>query len=180
MKKIFTYGVLLLSVFAIYAACSTSDLSKEDGDRIEFDARYIRTGGILSGAQSPIIKIVSSKTELERIYREEYDLSAYPYLDQNTEFANAVKSYSESYFENNFLLLVSLEESSGSIRHDVEKIEADGTITINRLIPEVGTDDMAYWIILIELDNDFNPEESSSPAKADFRPTLILAEKRVS
>lgn len=54
--------------------------------------------------------------------------------------------------------MVLLEEGSGSVRHNVESVIM-GTdhachIRIGSIVPEVGTDDMAQWHVLIELEAD--------------------------
>ena len=49
--------------------------------------------------------------------------------------------------------MVLLEEGSGSIRHEVERIGVDSGdlwIEIKSIVPEVGTCDMAWWHVLIE------------------------------
>jgi hypothetical protein len=55
-----------------------------------------------------------------------------------------------------------VNEGSGSIRHEIEHIHKNGDIIINRLLPDkdiVMTADMAEWHIIIELSNDFKPEQ---------------------
>jgi hypothetical protein len=52
-------------------------------------------------------------------------------------------------------VIVGLVENSGSNRHKVVKIDEDGVIVINRLLPaEAVTADMASWSILIELNKN--------------------------
>ena len=51
-----------------------------------------------------------------------------------------------------------LEEGSGSVRHEVRCVVQTGdknlAICVDRKVPEVGTDDMAQWHILIEMDKN--------------------------
>ena len=59
--------------------------------------------------------------------------------------------------EDNILILVLLEEGSGSIRHKVKSVKTSGNdveIDIDVTCPEVCTEDMAEWHIIIELDRD--------------------------
>jgi hypothetical protein len=70
-----------------------------------------------------------------------------------------IGNYTDAFFASNFLVLVLLEEISGSYRHRVERIEESGDIIITRLVPGIGTADMAQWHIIIELDNDYKLEE---------------------
>lgn len=65
--------------------------------------------------------------------------------------------YNTAFFENNSLIQIILEEPSGSISHELETILSNNkvlTININRIIPEEGTDDMAWWLLLIEVKNE--------------------------
>lgn len=69
-------------------------------------------------------------------------------------------AYDAAFFENHYLVLVLLEEPSGSITHTVRDVlKGDGqtvSIFIDRTVPEVCTDDMAYWHIFVEIDQE-NP-----------------------
>lgn len=76
------------------------------------------------------------------------------YSDTTIGFLDACDKYDEKYFENQILVMVLLEEGSGSVRHNVEsvKVAQDDKlyISICAIVPEVGTCDMAEWHILIE------------------------------
>jgi hypothetical protein len=72
---------------------------------------------------------------------------------------NAIEKYSDDFFAGNYLVIVLLGEGSGSIRHKVERVDTNGDIVITRQLPEIGTADMAAWNIIIELNNDFKPEQ---------------------
>lgn len=65
-------------------------------------------------------------------------------------------AYDAEYFAENRLLAVVVEEGSGSISHS---IAAQGLlrdqVELVRIVPEVGTDDMATWVILAEVDSMF-------------------------
>ncbi|MCL2079320.1 MAG: hypothetical protein FWH17_05675 [Oscillospiraceae bacterium] len=63
--------------------------------------------------------------------------------------------YGEVFFENRFLVFIVFPEGSGSIRHKVTALtEKEGVLRVQaeRHIPEAGTEDMAGWIIAIDLD----------------------------
>jgi hypothetical protein len=143
----------------IILSCVTNNDTKENSGEINFDAHYIRTNPMLPAEKYPSVIVVSSKAELEQYYIERYDVSAYPYLEQSSELKDTVAIYSESYFQDKILVIVVLEEGSGGIRHNIEKIEADGSIVISRIVPEMGTADMAEWNIIIELDRNVGLEE---------------------
>jgi len=176
---------LLLVVMAAFSACgnpSTPDGSgtsvpttnhpddvpavsqTSNGREIDFKAQYIRTNGYVPDAVYPIITVISSREELEQYYedyKDIYDLSAHPtvYIDTTIGFLDAIEKYPDKFFAKQFLLLILLEEGSGSIRHKLKRVEENGTIVIDRLRPEPQTCDMAEWHIFIELDNSFLPEQ---------------------
>ena len=62
-------------------------------------------------------------------------------------------AYDDAYFRDHSLILVGLELGSGSIRPEITNVTAqdnDCTVTVTQYTPEVGTDDMAYWILAAE------------------------------
>lgn len=59
--------------------------------------------------------------------------------------------YDDSYFTGRSLIAVVLEAGSGSIRHEALSFNGS-TVTIRVIQPEIGTADMAAWLILIETD----------------------------
>lgn len=124
-----------------------------------FVAQYIRTDGYHSDKQYPIITIIRDPAELSAYYennKDLYDLErrSSPASDSSFGFLNAIDKYNDDYFNKNVLILILVQESSGSNRHQVNSITKNDTeldIQINRLVPEIGTADMAQWHILIEL-----------------------------
>lgn len=126
---------------------------------IEFNAQYIRTNGYHEDVDYPVVKVIRSVEELNEYYNENkdrYDLERKDkvYSDTTIGFLDACDRYDEAYFKNQILVMILLEEGSGSIRHKVESVgmgeDAKCYISINTIVPEVGTDDMAEWHILIE------------------------------
>ena len=63
------------------------------------------------------------------------------------------EEYDEEWFETHNLMLITVTEPSGSIRHEVTEL-TDQYVNINRLSPQVMTCDMAEWNIILELDKD--------------------------
>ena len=122
--------------------------------------QYIRTDGYVEGEAYPKLFWISSAEELRNYYeanKEKY------WLDGN-DFAAAMERYDAAFFNENDLIVVLLEEGSGSNRHEVtgvkvspsQKGEKQYVIQpeIKRLVPECGTCDMAEWHIIIEIDKD--------------------------
>ncbi|MCL2444459.1 MAG: hypothetical protein FWD13_13490 [Treponema sp.] len=157
MKKAIITGLILL-VITMFAACANKDNIPSDvclssnGGQAAPNVQYIRIGSGF-GPMNPICTVISSVNELE-IYTGSFDKN----LFWEAGYADAIAKYTDNYFTDNFLVIVLLEENSGSNRHEVEKVETNGDIIINRLIPEIGTADMATWNIIIELNNNFKPE----------------------
>ena len=122
-----------------------------EADPVNFDAQYIRTNACHEGTEYPSAKIIRSVEELNAYYNANKGK-----FDLEHGFLDACDKYDEVYFENQLLVMVLLEEGSGSNRHEVASVKAssDGTlyVDISSIVPEVGTCDMAQWHILVELD----------------------------
>lgn len=141
-----------------------------DGSPVDYDVQYIRTNGYHEDVKYPVVKVIRSVDELNNYYnanKDKYDLGRHEkvYSDTTIGFLDACDKYDEAYFEKQSLIIVLLEEGSGSVRYKVESVIM-GTdnvcyINIDSIVPEVGTDDMAEWHILIEPEQDITvPSES--------------------
>lgn len=173
MKKL---GIFLIALCLLLAGCQpeTEDpkitenttqnqsLPAETGGNIpvSFAAQYIRTDGYHEGAVYPRVQIINDLQQLQTYYEENRELYGLErrqavYSDSTIGFLDACDSYDARYFETGQLILVLLEEGSGSIRHEVRSIErlesGELGISIDRLEPECGTCDMAQWHIIVEL-----------------------------
>ncbi|MDR2515108.1 MAG: hypothetical protein LBD02_07895 [Christensenellaceae bacterium] len=129
---------------------------------IGFEAQIIRSNGGIGDAEYPIVTVIPSRAALERYFDENsafYDLAPREtvYADTSIGFDDAMERYDEAFFAKSYLVLAVLEEGSGSIRHRVKAVAESGEITIERLLPEFGTDDMAQWHLIIELEKGFEP-----------------------
>ena len=112
---------------------------------VDFDAQYIRAGSKKELSAYPAVKIIRSANEMSRYLKNETHMS--------DALVNACQKYDADYFKEQILIIVLLEEGSGSVRHEVEKVGANNghaVIQIKSIAPEVGTCDMAWWHILIE------------------------------
>ena len=124
------------------------------------DVRYVRTDGYLEDEEYPKVFWITSAEELAEYYASNKDR----YGLESEEFAAALDRYDASFFEENDLIVVLLEEGSGSVRHEVTGLhvtplqDADKQYEvrpeITRIVPEVGTCDMAEWHIFIEIGKD--------------------------
>ena len=106
--------------------------------------------------------IVRSVNELDKFYE---DLKAVNpnELDDDLVWRFTDGQYNDSFFTDNFLVLISVSEISGSNRHAVSSISEDGDvliINIDREVPDFGTADMAGWLIIIELTGNYSITEA--------------------
>lgn len=114
-----------------------------------FTAQYTRTDAAGDTEDFPAILVLRSYAEFTdyvEAHREEFQL--------DLEFIPACSRYDEEYFTKNDLIIIRLEEGSGSIRHEVTDVLQDDTgwqVRIDRVTPEECTDDMAQWHILLEI-----------------------------
>lgn len=111
--------------------------------------REIRTDGGNEDISYPFVTVLRSREELT-----DYCLAQGKVFDLETEFLDACKGYDESYFAQNDLILICVEEASGSVTHqvtDVREEKGGWIITVVRHEPEEKTADMAQWHILVEI-----------------------------
>ena len=167
MKKLLAYILIIVSLLSL-ASCSQSGRGHDRGGdesvksyndtewlndihmienlpSVDFDAQYIRAGSKNELSAYPAVKIIRSENEMSRYLKKETHMSE--------ELVSACEKYNADYFKEQILIIVLLEEGSGSVRHEVENVGSDNThavIQIKSIAPEVGTCDMAWWHILIE------------------------------
>ena len=148
------------------------------GRTCEFSAQYIRTDGYHDGVRYPVVTVIHSVDELNAYYKankDKYSLERRTGTissDSTIGFLDACDKYDEEYFESQILLIVLLEEGSGSVRHKVERVAngADGiTVDITTIVPEIGTCDMAEWHILIEPEVGFAEDADDITVYIDGR-----------
>ena len=138
---------------------------ENSSEGLPFEARIIRTDGYHDGVKYPRVTLVNSAEELKRYYEENralYDFSHKEtvYSDTTIGFVDAIEGYDDAWFRDHQLIIVLLEEGSGSVRHNVTEVKGGNApeVSVSRLVPEVGTDDMAEWHILIGVERVFEPE----------------------
>ena len=112
---------------------------------------YGRLGSNGDGSY-PYTKAVNTLAEWESLY-----LGCSAGSVSNGGFTEGLAALDEAFFAEQSLLILYVEEGSGSYRHRVDQVIAeDGTVTVTltTLQPEIGTCDMAYWAILIPMDKE--------------------------
>ncbi len=136
-------------------------------ESVPFKAQCIRTGGYYEDT-FPKTQWITSEDELWQYIRDNNDKYQLDLSGIRTEFMTAIMGYDEAFFAEKNLIFVVVEEGSGSIRHEVEDVKLLPSAmdrvshllqpVIRRIVPEVGTCDMAQWHILIEVDKQYAPD----------------------
>lgn len=174
MKKsvVFLLAVILLINMAACRSPAPAGQENSSGETgkteielpqpVDYGVQYIRTDGYQEAMRYPAVDVICSTDELNTyylLYSTVYDLERRQqvYSDTTVGFLDACDRYDAAFFEENCLVFVLLEEGSGSIRHRVSgcTVSPEGLlgVRIDTLIPELGTDDMAQWHIILELSN---------------------------
>ncbi len=152
-------GELLDAISSVYGYQFAGADYDYDGEKswyatgtVEFDYYTVPAesdGGI---AQFPVSVVIRSDDELEAIH-DELGLAIASNVD--TTWALLTAKYTSDWFKSNDLILLILEEPSGSINPYVTDVtrneDRSYTISINDDYPEVSTADMAYWYVLVEI-----------------------------
>jgi len=150
---------------AVSAGPKQPEGSAPEPEAYAFDAQYIRTDGYSEDRVYPYHTVISSRAELDAYYeanKDIYNLARREavYADSTIGFLDACDKYDDAYFERHNLVLIVLQEGSGSIRHEIVDVRAhrdeNGAslgweITIHSIVPEVVTDDMAQWHLFLEV-----------------------------
>ena len=146
-------------------ACNENNVPPPPPETYAFEAQYIRTNGYSEDRSYPYHVVIDSKEELDAYYeanKELFDLERKEvvYADTTIGFLDACDKYDDAYFERQNLVLIILEEGSGSIRHEITDVrrrwDENGAslgwdITVNRNAPEFRTADMAQWHLFLEV-----------------------------
>ena len=183
MIKLLSIILMMLTSISILSACNGSEPSpqpQENPDNspdVNIDIAPPSTTNPLPAGDVSSIKVLynriswrenmdeSLKIQSVEELREYYDnLKAAEYNELDDDLVSRFTSgqYNEAFFVENFLMLITVSETSGSTRHELTSIEEDNgvlNVLINRQLPYIGTSDMAGWLIIIELSNDFSTYE---------------------
>lgn len=107
--------------------------------------------------------VIDSFDKLEKYYDKHkglFDLEHKEkvYSDTTIGFVDTFETYDEAWFDENVLIMAVVEEGSGSIRHYLDHIHkspnGELTVIFERVIPELCTDDMACWHIMVGLNRE--------------------------
>ena len=131
---------------------ASGDLSASNEQQITppFNVQIVRVNYL--GPKS--VTVISSVTALERHFNIENLRQLAGILSPHDRLLNVITQYNDDFFKENILVIAALTETSGSIRHEVERIDPNGSIVIKRFSPMIGTSDMAGWNFFIEINNN--------------------------
>lgn len=181
MKRVFLIIVFLVAVILL-TACNSNEseieieVKQENQEAVisqypvksfvaDPNTQYIRSNYYRD--QPPLPVAVSSLEELYDFYKEnKKNIDLWHNDDSYSDtigFINAVEKYDEQFFELNALVFVFRCQGSGSIRHNVSGVMVEEDVLyvdLDVLQPEIGTADMAEWIIIIEIPKNFTEADS--------------------
>ena len=164
MTKLIALGLTIICMFGL-CACNENN-TPPPPEVYAFDAQYIRTNGYVDDRSQLYHVVIDSKEELEAYYEANkvlFDLERkeVDYADTTIGFLDACDKYDDAYFERQNLVLIILEEGSGSIRHEITDVrrrwDENGAslgwdITIDQFVPtEFRTADVAQWHLFLEV-----------------------------
>lgn len=170
MKRILSFILILILVLSL-TSCKQKPLTPGNANIdnvtvVKAKAQYVRANAE-NPPKLPYVAAIRSTKALKE-YAERFAVDAdrdnSQYSDGTISFNMVAEKYTDDYFINNQLYICMLLEPSGSIRHEVDTLriinDEDIEITINRIQPEVGTDDMALWHIFVETEqNDIDDDD---------------------
>lgn len=190
--KIYPFPMNFMSIDALWEQ-EAKNLQASDGiilensdantESYDYEVQYIRTNGDREGAQYSKAVIIRSVEELQKYYqinKDFYDLERRTDVsaDSTIGFLDACDRYDEAYFENQILILVLLQEGSGSTRHLVTDLQfaKNGKLEINvkATTPEVFTCDMAVWHLFVSPSPDIKLISESNISVRTYREETLV------
>ena len=160
---------MLFLVILFGCETSTASVVENDLDKDEViiinEMNFFRTNAKTSNAESVSV-VIDSYEEFYQFINEQKK----SYQFEHSDFDSYAGEYfTESFFETHSLVIFTLFENSGSIRHSYHNhnlVNGLLTVELNRTVPEILTWDMAEWHLIIEI-------EKSDSEIADLEVILI-------
>lgn len=183
MKKYFLLFAIAVLAGAALASCGNGQTKKVSaelypGEPVEgaapgkcdvSDLRIWYEGVGYTGEEYPLrsVTVARSKADMKRIsdiYMDVHHELAKKYSLYKNMVPWIVKVfavYDDAFFSEKNLIIVRLDTGSGSNRYKVTGVENDEngdlSVSVDEIHPQMGTADMASWVILIETDSNFIP-----------------------
>ena len=143
---------------AAATAPETAAVTASDAlEAVPYNVFYTNHHIPLTGAEYPSVTLVTSRTQLEDTFMT--DSYEDPLASQEFLSEMECSEFTDTFFETKDVLIILLEEDSGSVSHTLTSIEradtgSPWTVHIRRRVPEMQTEDMAYWYIVAEIDKN--------------------------
>lgn len=153
---------------------------------VDFVPQYIRTNGYYEDVEYPVVKIIRSVDELNSYYnenKEKYSLERRedPASDSTIGFLDACDKYNAEYFEKQILVMVLLEEGSGSVARTVipmpYEIKLNGTLSDEWCVGDQIT--ATYTNVYYDDENKRVEVDFTSVEASDWQPDPGVAYKPV-
>lgn len=123
-----------------------------------------------SATPEPGALVIGSVESLEA-YLDQFGSNAFNSQGSSipNEKLEALKeAYDEEFFRTRRLLCVVVESGSGSNRYEIADVFRDG-VRVSMYVPEIGTADMAAWLLTAEVDDTFH--DGDTPEVSISRPS---------
>jgi hypothetical protein len=134
----------------------------EESKGLPYKSRIVRIGQyyIPSGRKSPVV--VTDSQELDAYYNINKDKPQFGgYFFQPPVFKDSISMYDEEFFKDSYIVFIEIANmSSGSIHYKVDGVSENGEISISDNYKEgmIMTDDIANWLVIVELEKSLMPE----------------------
>lgn len=118
----------------------------EDGS-VPFSAKFVRISRRYEDGFSQAATVADNRDSLN-------DLLSAGNAYSGKTLPEETEAYTDEWFETHRLIVIALQESTGSARHNVRSVtytESGAVVKLKRLCPNVTTCDIAHWLIFIEL-----------------------------
>ena len=139
MRFIKTISTILIISLLILSLVSCS--------HVDFDVNYLTNTGVK--VESEDITLIKSQEELKE-YRNSSRFS-----EAEEDVIQKLDSYSPEFWEEKMLIVINLQEITGSSEITVKDIDfndSEAVVKLKRKTPQVADDSIKIWSIFIELD----------------------------
>lgn len=157
LKAICFISVAYLICFTLYACDGNKFINTNSPAPIETDQQNPSPALLVDGDIPFTYRIIGVDRETFNMYRSiPKKCSSYSELKKYLG-DYAPKEYDEVFFKDTTLALCFEESTSGSVEHVVKNVKRNGNtiqISIDTSVPLIGTANMSYRCIIVELDNN--------------------------
>lgn len=136
MTTILTYLIVCLSIIS-FTSCSAK----------KFEVTYLTDTNV--NVETEDITLITSQEELN-----DY-MNSSRFLEAEKNVIEKMEGYSSDFFDDKMLIVINLQESTGSSKISVEKIDfanSEAVITLKRKVSNVSDDSIKIWSIFVEID----------------------------